>query len=739
MKAAAAIFALPILLIAQSSTDPSRGYTHEPQPSDGSPVPSQALNRIHWSTPVDTNKPQGEIFIHYGVPILTPLDTALVPVKILQNGTDGFKVQAFAPNATGTSPAPLYELQTDYTLPPHAWTPPYGPVLSVRDRLYYAGAGGTVYYRNSVDSPRGAIGQIAFYGTAAYTSNPASYNATVFISTPLVADRFGDIFFGFEVTGANPSGLTSGIARIGADGSGMWTSARAAAGGDASITQVPLSSTPALSPTLIDNQRMLYFVVTAGMSGENTIGGYLVAVSSTTLAPVAHIALSDPSTANPATVSPDSSASPVVGPDGDVYFGVLESPCCTIHNSRGWMLHFNASLTQIKTPGSFGWDSTPSIVPSSLVPGYKGTSSYLILTKYNNYNGTGTGNGVNKVAVLDPNASMPDPIIGSVKVMNEVITVVGVGTPPVPEWCISTAAIDPFTKSALVSSEDGHTYRWDFTSNSLTQQIDLNPPIGEAYTPTLIGPDGTVYAINDAISMLSAGKRALWASFLWLAALAMAQQFEDPVTRLGRYTTSVRWRSGLSPFGSRRSPCPDRIPDRGLLQNQRAENADRSPASARSLLQRLGHRGLGSARVDRSGGARSATGNDLLHGGPEGMGTHDEIDVPLPTPHRLPQLPCFGGDARSARDIATQRLSLDRRCAARSAGRDRYRSANPIRKALGGWSVPGSSGSAHHMGNMTYNAPNQPGCPLPAAQNLQSYPASTSDIVALMVSNIRRT
>ena len=67
------------------------------------------------------------------------------------------------------------------------------------------------------------------------------------------------------------------------------------------------------------------------------------------------------------------------------------------------------------------------------------------------------------------------------------------------EWCINTAAVDPFTKSILANSEEGNLYRWDLTSNSLSQVITLSTGIGEAYTPTVIGNDGTAYAINEAV------------------------------------------------------------------------------------------------------------------------------------------------------------------------------------------------------------------------------------------------
>jgi hypothetical protein len=486
---------MPGLIFAQSQADPSLTHQHDPQHTARPAVASQPLNSVHWSTPVDTTDPAqqggGEILAHYGAPRITERNTVVVPVRTSSGSSDVFQLKAFT--SIGKL---LYTLTSGYILPPHSWTPSFSAALSQGTRLYYADAGGTVSYRDPVDSPTGRTGRIAFYGNLSlYTNNAADFNEAVQISTPITSDRAGNIYFGFVVDG-NPGGLglQSGIARISSTGVGTWVSAFSATGGvDTNITHVPLNCAPALS----NDQSTLYFATAYGPAGSNNNGGYLVAVRASDLSPIAHHDLIDPYTLNLAGVYSDSSASPTVGPDGDVYYGVMETPCCS-HHDRGWLLHFDAGLTQVKIPGSFGWDTNASIVPAQLVPGYTGTSPYLLLTKYNNYADSG-GDGVNKVALLDPFATMLDPIVGKVNVMREVMTVVGVGTPPVAEWCINTVAIDPVSKSAIVNSEDGHSYRWDFTSGLLTQSINLDRPIGEAYTPTTIGPDGQVYVINDAI------------------------------------------------------------------------------------------------------------------------------------------------------------------------------------------------------------------------------------------------
>lgn len=477
-------------LFAQSIAIPWSGHAHDPQHSNISRVASQPAQVIRWTTPVDQQRQYqdggDELLIHYGMPLVTRANTILLPVKV--GADDTFQVEAHA--ADGTL---KWIAQSDYSLPPHNWVPAYGIALTPKNRLYYPGAGGSVYFRDSPDDASGTSGQLVFYGAAEYAANPSAFNQNVKINTPITSDRYGNIYFGFIVLGSNPANLSSGVARIADDGTGTWIFVTAAAD-DSSVDHVIYNCAPALS----NDSKTLYVAVSYGSYDA----GYLVALDSRTLAPLARVRLTDPLSGNDAILPDDGSATPTVGPDGDVYYGVLENPYFSNH-LRGWLLHYDSTLTQSKTPGSFGWDDTASVVPASAVPSYDGSSSYLLLTKYNDYV-EGGGDGANKIAVLDPNATQISPINGAT-VMKEVITALSPTHDPdypdnptaVREWCINSAVVDPATKSALASCEDGHLYRWDFSSNSLTDNVQLTNGLGEAYTPTLIGMDGTVYSIAN--------------------------------------------------------------------------------------------------------------------------------------------------------------------------------------------------------------------------------------------------
>ena len=478
---------------AQSIAFPWSSHAHDPQHSGISLVAAQPLSHIHWQTPVDWN-PQysgDDLLIHYGSPLITRQNTVLVPVKT--SATGDFCVEAHA----ATDGTTLWTEASDYVLPPDDWISEFGIALTPKNRVYFPGAGGTVYYRDAPDQGAGATGQIAFYGLAKYQADPTTFNTNVRINTPLTSDRYGNIFFGFQVLGSTTPALQSGIARIASDGTGLWVAAGTASN-DNTITKVAHNCAPALS----SDHRTLYIAVNSG----GFSAGYLLALDSRTLNTLHAVRLKDAhNLGNDANVPDDGSASPSVGPDGDVFYGVLENPFFSNHD-RGWLLHFDSTLTVSKTPGAFGWDDTASMVPAKIVPSYTGTSAYLLVTKYNNYV-VGGGDGVNKVAVLDPHDTQTDPVTGAT-VMKEIMTQAGptpdqqyVASHPnaVREWCVNTVAVDPFTKCGIVNSEDGHLYRWDFASNSLNQVIAFPAGIGEAYTPTMIGVDGTVYAISNAV------------------------------------------------------------------------------------------------------------------------------------------------------------------------------------------------------------------------------------------------
>ena len=247
---------------AQSIAVPWGGYGHDSQHSGISAVGAQPMNRIIWQAPVDL-QPQysgTELLIHYGSPLATRANTIIFPVKT--GSYDGFRVEA-RDGADGT----LKWTQTsDYVLPSHDWVPSFSPVLTPKNRVYFPGSGGTVYYRDTPDATSGASGQIAFYGLGNYRADQANFDANVKINTPLTSDRYGNVFFGFVVNGTTTPALQGGIARIAPDGTGAWISASAAALGDTAISKVVHNCTPALS----NDHRTLYIAVNSGGFSSGT-------------------------------------------------------------------------------------------------------------------------------------------------------------------------------------------------------------------------------------------------------------------------------------------------------------------------------------------------------------------------------------------------------------------------------------------------------------------------------------
>ncbi len=458
-------------------------------------APAQNLNTIKWTTSLDFNNTGA--FTHYGSPLITAANTILVPVKTTG---DGFRVDAFN-GATGSL---KYVSTTDYVLPAHNWIPVYNPCIatgSFGTRMYYAGAGGTIWHIDNPDSntPGTPVREVFYTSLAAYHANAAAYNSTIFVNSPITADAAGNIYFGFRVQGTAPAPLNttqSGIARIDSNGNGTFVLAGSAAN-DPAINRVSHNIAPALS----NDGSTLYVVVKWATDSSYS---YLLGLDPTTLTTKHSVFLRDPRNGNPASISDNGTASPMVAPDGDVYFGVLGNPN---NGSRGFLLRFSGDLSVVKTPGAFGWDYTPGIVPASSVPSYTGTSAYLLFCKYNDYP-FGDGSGVNRVAILDPNATQIDPHASAPGLveMREVLTVIA----PTPdpdvnpatfpnagkEWCINAPAVNPATKSVFFTSEDGRSYRWNLETNTLDQAVVLSQGIGEPYVPTVIGPDGTVYTLN---------------------------------------------------------------------------------------------------------------------------------------------------------------------------------------------------------------------------------------------------
>src|SRR5262245_47375645 len=115
------------------------GYGRHPQPTAVSGAPGKRPLNVRWSTPVDL-APQyvggDSLLIHYGSPLVTRRNTVIVTVKT--GATDGFRLDG----RDGTTGALVWTAPTDYSLPPHNWTPRVRPVLAGGRTPLFPGHGG---------------------------------------------------------------------------------------------------------------------------------------------------------------------------------------------------------------------------------------------------------------------------------------------------------------------------------------------------------------------------------------------------------------------------------------------------------------------------------------------------------------------------------------------------------------------------------------------------------------------
>lgn len=445
------------------------GFAGNPQHTGLSQVSALPLSRVLWQLPLVVTPNLQAQSEWVPSPVVTSQGVVVLTVETATS------IGAFHLEGRNVSTgALLWSEPTDFKPIARIYPSNCSPSLYGDAGVVYPGAGGTIYERLDASAQFSSRVQDAFYGMDQYLAHKQAMDQAITIVTPLLTAPNGNVYFGFTAT-SNPIGLQSGIACVKPGSGRTWISASAASGDSSITTAIPLN-TFALSP---DGSA----IYTPVRSGDRSIG-YLLKLDADTLQPLARARLRDPSGGVLEMVG--TSASVMAGPDGNVYYGAYAG---SSNSYRGFLLQFTKDLLPSGAPGPFGWDCTASVVPSSAVPSYTGTSSYLVLTKYNNYL-----QNLYRLGIFDPNSSVFDSIAGT-NVMRDVL----VSPRSQQEWCVNSVAVDPFSRCAIANNENGSCYQWDFTTNTFTNSVSMTRELPEAYTPTVIAPNGVCFAIKANI------------------------------------------------------------------------------------------------------------------------------------------------------------------------------------------------------------------------------------------------
>ncbi|HYC59794.1 MAG TPA: hypothetical protein VEK79_09530 [Thermoanaerobaculia bacterium] len=202
-------------------------------------------------------------------------------------------------------------------------------------------------------------------------------------------------------------------------------------------------------------------------------------------------------------INDDSTASPVVAPDGSIYLGTYSR----YNHSQGHTVRLSSTGAYLSAY-PFGWDVTPAI--------YAHDGTFSVVTKENRYPFVGTycGNSTHcppytrvpgddqgfYITQLTPALSVewkykneerlscerqPD---GSVECVDDHQHEFGF------EWCVNALAVDA-RGTVYINSEDGHLYALN-QGGTRRDRIFLQLAIGAAYTPLSLGADGKIYTQN---------------------------------------------------------------------------------------------------------------------------------------------------------------------------------------------------------------------------------------------------
>ena len=199
----------------------------------------------------------------------------------------------------------------------------------------------------------------------------------------------------------------------------------------------------------------------------------------------------------------NSTASPVVAPDGSIYLGTWGR----YNHSQGHTMRFSAA-GEFLSAYPFGWDVTPAL--------WEHDGTFSLITKENRYVGVGSycGNPTHcppysrapgdeegyYITQLSPELevewtfrntetlSCRRQSDGSVDCVDDLLHAKGF------EWCVNALAVDA-RGVVYINSEDGHLYAVN-QGGTLRDRIFLQLATGAAYTPLSLGADGKIYTQN---------------------------------------------------------------------------------------------------------------------------------------------------------------------------------------------------------------------------------------------------